>query len=688
MPTAKRRSPAEDIVMEDLDANYHPKSSEDGNLKRKLKPTETAQSNVRAITEDVSPFSQERESAGRYASSLETITSWPTVKELVKEAGNKDCRSSLTDTDHSTGPLFYSQIDAKKAYSSQGSVPRGIRSNQGDMVGLLSQKKRGHTPANRTTFSHDAPSNLSDIMGLNHNEDSLVSPSTACMLLATFEEKIHVLHPFLDLREVRSWMHDFMERHQAKPYRSHVESFGNSIGLEGHGRCYNGGSLNTTGHHSEIDSSREDAVNFLILAIGQICAHQESKSVILKDCGLDAQNTRACDSSVDINTTCISTIAAGCRTTANSSTHTAETRVRSSEALQAIDPSSGRQTRLQYSLEPSTETVAASITPGLAYYHKATQAMPDKTHSMLHAQSCLLAGIYLSLISCPEKGMDFFRTAGKILLRLLYQEKLCNSNFWEADCNSPKQIEHNQRLSTNAYHQSVVLASWACLQLEREIRRALPLPSSGIEDVEYRILMPSSLIQSASFEIRTKLEERWGEHCYADMLMSYSAQLYLGIRLRKTLSQMHDPILERYTSRQLEVILRGHETTLIKWREGLPVGLRWEDQDLPTQDVLKALLCAKYWELCYMINRPFLDFALHIMPQLKNGFGVRQAALHVYGDFDELKLPLLETISQMDERKIWDACKSCIIAAFHGAIAFSCVPGRLPVVDLYGVSHT
>jgi len=91
----------------------------------------------------------------------------------------------------------------------------------------------------------------------------------------------------------------------------------------------------------------------------------------------------------------------------------------------------------------------------------------------------------------------------------------------------------------------------------------------------------------------------------------------------------------------------------------------------------------------YLVNRPFLDYALHIMPVIKDGRSVRDAARDVHGELrHEADIHIFEAIQGMSESEIWRACRRCIEAAIQSTVAFDGVPEHdLIVTNIHGTAH-
>ena len=107
--------------------------------------------------------------------------------------------------------------------------------------------------------------------------------------------------------------------------------------------------------------------------------------------------------------------------------------------------------------------------------------------------------------------------------------------------------------------------------------------------------------------------------------------------------------------------------------------------------MLPARLRAKYWGAHYIINRPFLDYALHVMPHAKDGRNIESIAKDVNGNSrDQAEIQIFKAIEQMGENEIWQAVKRCIDAAMHSTVAFDGIlehNERLIVTNIHGAAH-
>lgn len=288
-----------------------------------------------------------------------------------------------------------------------------------------------------------------------------------------------------------------------------------------------------------------------------------------------------------------------------------------------------------------------------------------------------------------KESMSWITMAGRAILILLDRYKLYNDSYWDNHGGlQVQQFQKSQQRIKDTRQSLIVMASWTCLQLESDILAELKLPSSGIQAVENLLLMPHKVNEDESY---SGLESDGRPDDYDIMLIYYSAQLFLRRRLNKVHQEMYGKdVLGKPLDEVLE-ILTSHESILEHWREGLPDTLQWKDDDPPPQDILNARLRAKYWGARYVINRPFLDYCLHIMPHTRD-MTVEAAATDGYGHpRDKADIHLFSAIKLARQDQIFEASERCIYAAMKSTVAFDGIlfdaGARLVVTNIHGTAH-
>ena len=327
------------------------------------------------------------------------------------------------------------------------------------------------------------------------------------------------------------------------------------------------------------------------------------------------------------------------------------------------------------------------VIPGIAYYAKAAEILGDQGdgNDLVHAQMFLLAGLYKGQLARVKESMSWITMAGRAILILLDRYKLYNDNYWTAFGNLSKIWEKGQSQIKDKRSNLIVLASWTCLQLESDILAELRLPSSGIQNIENLLIFPHKVPEDESYDA---LDTDGKQDDHDNILLFYTAQMFLRKRLNQVHREMYGPDCLTQTLGEVREMLKGHEITLSDWRASLPPALKWDDQDPPASDILAARLRAKYWGARYVVNRPFLDYALHIMPHAKDGQKVNEVARDVHGNpRGKAEIHLFEAIEGMGESEVWQASKRCIDAAMQSTVALDGVPDRLIVTNIHGTAH-
>lgn len=130
------------------------------------------------------------------------------------------------------------------------------------------------------------------------------------------------------------------------------------------------------------------------------------------------------------------------------------------------------------------------------------------------------------------------------------------------------------------------------------------------------------------------------------------------------------------------------DNTLQGWRD-LPHPITfWNDKQPPHPDILAARLRAKYYGARYVTTRPFLDYALHVMEEVKKGRKLEDVTKNAMGVVRKQELVLFKAIQMMDEETIKGKVKICIDSALKSTVALDFVSDhRLIVTNIMGTAH-
>ena len=117
---------------------------------------------------------------------------------------------------------------------------------------------------------------------------------------------------------------------------------------------------------------------------------------------------------------------------------------------------------------------------------------------------------------------------------------------------------------------------------------------------------------------------------------------------------------------QVRDIFTRYERFLSCWQDTLPFGLQRNDSDDSSGNVFQFLLRAEFWRALSVINKPFLDYAIHILPSVQDGFKVEDVAVDVHSKAEVHTFKAIKFASDTD---IWEASVRCIEAVVQHTTA-------------------
>lgn len=549
-----------------------------------------------------------------------------------------------------------------------------------------------------TAESHSHPYTAG---GLKPDGTLDLDQSTIKNLWESYVKHMHVMHPFLDKARTRKMINKFISRYCWNGHRMQHNNLAVGDGESDRPikRQRLDGPTGSQGISGEVVTKRlvgterspSNAVIYLVLALGKICAHKESLPGPVQDCVLTANQALAHQLSGNPGMHGSSPISTNVEPSPGSPKHTYN-HLHTPPGFPNDNPRTEYWSRRSSFDGSSSSTPTAKnmdVIPGIAYYVKGTEILGDQSdgNDLVHAQMFLLAGLYKGQLARVKESMRWYAKAGGVIQVLLDRNKLYNDNYWTNYGDVRRQHAKGQKLITDMRQNLIVLASWTCLQLESDILAELPLPSSGIQNIENLLLMPHNLAEEETYQDFAPHEDRKGMS-YNNVILFYTAQMFLRKRLNQVHRQLYGPDCLHQKLVEVQAMLHGHEAILDGWRAMLPPDLKWVDNDPPPPGILSARLRAKYWGARYVNNRPFLDYALHIMPYVKDGRSVEEVALDVHRNpRDKAEIHLFKAIELMGEGEVWAACRRCIAAAMQSTVALDGVPDRLIVTNIHGTAH-
>ncbi|KAL8782601.1 MAG: hypothetical protein Q9213_005233 [Squamulea squamosa] len=317
------------------------------------------------------------------------------------------------------------------------------------------------------------------------------------------------------------------------------------------------------------------------------------------------------------------------------------------------------------------------VIPGLAYYAKATDILGNLfgLNDLTQVQAHLLAGLFAGQLARTFESWSWIHSAC-IACRFIVRESHLNN-----EKESRKDL--------------IRFAFWTCSQLESDILAELDLPRSGIQNitsVEYpkgfmndfeKADMPDSAIPNQT------------------IMWYYSGQIHIRNMLNDIQSELYPPQDKERAVRG--TALRDHfHDRLQAWRNLLPIGLQWSDDDPPSSDINTARLRAKYYGAQYIIHRPFLRHALDnkmefqdsASPHVKAAIGYQNRSSPFSPQAMERKIsnmgpPGPTQKEKIHQEEILQSARNCVAAAVKSTEAFDNVINRqrLIVTNIFGTSH-
>lgn len=623
---------------------------------------------------------------------------WPTIKPLLTAAGVK----------HNDGYVMEAEDRGILRLWTRG---EGIDENDGtEPGGPASPATDEQSPPENgigTTpyvdgrwgvgFSSTPTSARSDqnigVGGLKSNGEIDLDTATLNKLYDSYMRNIHIMHPFLDKRRVRRMFDNFIKRYNSgRPSRA---GWAVSTNFDSDQRPIKRQRSNGSTEHGsngpEFDMRREptersptNCIIFLVLALGKICLHTEPLPAIVHDSKAHVNNMVAHQLS-------------GNRMAGSPASLNVKSSPMSPHGTPTTQPTpssdAGHRSR-RSSVEGSSPNMYVGprnldVIPGIAYFAKAAEILGEQGdgNDLVHAQMFLLAGLYKGQLARVKESMSWITMAGRAIISLLDRYKLYNDDYWNGFGDVRARLQTGQQRIKDTRQSLIVLSSWCCLQLESDILAEMKLPDSGIQDIEGKLCLPNNMPEDEVESYRA-LEPDGRREDYDNILLFYTAQLWLRRKLNEVHRQMYGTDCVNQSISQVQEMLQGHESILTAWRECLPPRLAWKDDDPEPSDILAARLRAKYWGARYVINRPFLDFGLHILPGLKAGDSLENLARDGYGNKrDKAEVHLFKAIQQLGEREVWRASQRCVFAAMKSTVAFDGVKDRLIVTNIHGTAH-
>ena len=286
----------------------------------------------------------------------------------------------------------------------------------------------------------------SDVGGLGPDGSLKLEAKTVTRLLQSYIDNIHILHPFLDQRELTRTVEHFKRRHNPHDLNSSKVGFAVPVNANlgavrdphailnraqkrkhSDGQFYNAlgeSNLAQSPISSKIllEKSPETALTLLVMALGKICEYRAPLPGPVPDNVRETTHPtmHPYSPSGGQMDSPPPPYSQPMRHSPSASSHsTASTSAPSPLSAARVSGSSPRSSVGE--LPSSARNV--DVVPGLAYYAQATDILGNLTgfQELMYAQCCLLAGLYAGQLANTLESLTWIQTASRIC-RLLVSE--------------------------------------------------------------------------------------------------------------------------------------------------------------------------------------------------------------------------------------------------------------------------
>ncbi|KAL8990997.1 MAG: hypothetical protein Q9177_000476 [Variospora cf. flavescens] len=695
------------------------------------------ESSITTSTESVMPNAVVSEDGRHVAISIEHATAahrllhWPSILQIINK--------SKMIRDISLGPDYVMSMEQNKgvlrlygrgqgrestsdAYGSPpganwqgGSSPSSSVSTRSDDVSSpASSPPEGLWGCGSVLASNQEKQGCPVAEGVSENVLD-IHPRTMRRLLTSYLENIHILHPFLERSRLTRMFERFSLRYnKSEQTLSKVLFTGpiSNLALDAlkdsaAGSQRTAKRKNSSGHYSttgdptyvpaqqgtdiRLEHNMSTAIVLLVMALGRICECKKPLPGPVYVVGDHPESMAA-----------LRPLYSPSRMQPNSRSPPIMEQSPKSSTYAGMNPSipsllSGSRTE---SGSPRSAADDASgprnvdVIPGLVYYAKATDVLGNLfgLNDLTQVQAHLLAGLFQGQLARTFESWSWIHSAC-IACRFLVRET-----------HLKQEKESRQDL--------IKFAFWTCSQLESDILAELDLPRSGIQDIS--LDYPKGFMDD--FE---KADMPNSAIPYQKIMWYYSGQIHIRNMLNKIQSELYPPegkhlpsllddsaSLTQASDKERAVrgtALRDHFHDRLKaWRDLLPIGLQWSDDDPPSSDINTARLRAKYYGAQYIIHRPFLRHALdHNMnfhdppsPHANAVAAYRNRSLSFSPQAMERKHSSMGPPGPTQKEKIHQAeilqsARTCVAAAVQSTEAFDNIINhqRLIVTNIFGTAH-
>lgn len=503
-------------------------------------------------------------------------------------------------------------------------------------------------------------------------------------LFESYKRHIHKLHPFLDINTLTIYMAKFTKSYCTNRTTIHPHSplILNGVAESGYPKSNKrkrsdpGLEIINQLPRSAPPRSLSNAIVYLVLALGKVCEHkdplpgtvqEDSRSMMPPPQPVTVSNQGSFGASPLIKQSPSSPHASGY--------------VSTPPVIEGYR-SNNRSPRLSFDNSPTMgnkTSLNIEKIPGLFYYREACSILGDfqDSNELGAAQGRLLAGLYKGQLARVQESWSWIADAARTCR---YRIRFEGLDKRQRGTPSVYPLGSKEERAENI----LLLVTWSAIQLESDILAELDYPHSGLLAIESKLRYPANVISEETFPY---YEAEAAKKDQVDFY--YSAQLFLRQRLNRMHANLYGQALSTQPPDKLVEILFENESLLESWRAISCKFTQWSEDEPGSQDILAARLRAKYYGARYIATRPYLDYALHVMPRIKDGRSrLEDIAVDAKGHLRASALALFRAIATLNEHDIKSRARKCVLSAIKSTTSLDeAGKDRLVVTNIMGTAH-
>ena len=612
----------------------------------------------------------------KHTTAVHNLMEWPSVRALIPRTQST---TYVMDLENSRGILrLYGCGEGEDKGDGHEGAPSPANSSSSEGGRRIDEESSSATPAGvwgngqlpTQPLSSEGYTAREHPGGLSPNGGLMLDTSVVERLFRSYMDNIHILHPFLEPKVIRSMIHTFKRKYSwdvktprptigAKRKREMADS---PSSVEEFAATHQQVRPQTSQSppSAVIEHSVANAIVLLVLALGKVCEHKEPIPGPANPAAIPTSTPHWNDLPGKLSASTPASPYGG------------------PMEMNGVTPAM----MVSSPANPSGKNM--DVIPGLAYFSKAADILGEfpGAADVSHIQANLLAGLYMGQLA-------------RIWASHFYISVACRACVILIESTEYKEGERDHSKMTKNRRNLINFAFWSCLQLESDILAEVELPPSGITRYEGR--------QHQEMPTGVTLDNIPESSGHADILRFYSYQ----VQLRRTMNDIHSMLYGKKNAQGKQptsVLLGILVENLEKWREMLG-DWGWDDDNYESSDINVARMRAKYYGAKYIIHRPTLQWILRYYsfpptpyikhsdsPQAQPGSAFASPTQNENSPYARSRRP-----GEMGppgrggeppvEQYLIDAARVCVQSAIRSTTAFDSVPKRLIITNIFGTAH-